>query len=103
MGVWPLFASLLMFFVFSPPGTLASRRGFTSVHEHFWDVPQVPFAHQSPESDRFHAYVVMIWVEIVSAYTIFGILVCTEDVRGDLGMLRNYVVGKISCRRSGLV
>ena len=105
IGVWPLFATLLIFFVSNPTGRLKSWPGWTSTHKSFQDIPQIPFSRQPSELHRF--YFIAIWLEIVSAYIISGVLVCTEEVRGDLGMLRNYIVDTISryrgCRpRTGL-
>jgi hypothetical protein len=94
LGVWPLFARLLVFFISNPTRTLTSWRGWTSTHKSF---QQIPSARQPSELHRFNA--IVMWMEIVSAYIIFGILVCPEEVRGDLCVVRNYIMDKVSSHR----
>ena len=81
VGVWALLAVLLSQVVLWKSG-VPSWRGWDTVHKYFRQIPTIPSRLITPEF--YQTYMRYFWYQTISSYLIFGIYICTEDVRDDL-------------------
>ena len=95
LGVWPLLVVLLSMFFPMPPGKVPSWPGWTAVHKDFHDIPMIPWSFLPAVVHRLIER--GVWYQIISGLLVFGVFVCTEDVRGDLSRFWSLLTHNIPC------
>ena len=99
VGVWPLFHVLLSIFFPMQPGKIPSWRGWAAVHGKFHDIPMTPLSSLPPAViQRFERG---FWYHILSGLLVFGVFVCTEDVRGDISHCWSFLTHNMTCLYRG--
>jgi hypothetical protein len=94
MGVWPLLVTLTAILLQTRiRHPFPSWPGWAAVHDHFYDIPAIPF--QSLAGGDVRGFVRHAWYRITTAFLVFCVFIGTEDVRADLSRFWGFVAHEI--------
>ena len=95
VGVWPLLHVLLSIFFRMQRGEIPSWPGWAAAHDEFHDIPMTPLSSLPPAvRQRIERG---FWLDILNGLLVFGVFVCTEDVRGDLNRFWSLLRHNFTC------